>query len=56
LTKFAHVESRFCGRKRCGEATFDVPIKSLGVRASVTLLLSGWEQASHLLTLQRHFL
>src|SRR6266487_7211592 len=26
LTKFAHVESRFCGRKRRGKAAFDVPL------------------------------
>jgi hypothetical protein len=26
LPKFAHVESRFCGRKRRGKALFDVPI------------------------------
>src|SRR5947209_15946811 len=26
LTKFAHVESRFCGRKRRGKAALDVPI------------------------------
>src|SRR5262245_61166409 len=26
LPKFAHVESRFCGRKRRGKAIFDVPI------------------------------
>ena len=26
LTKFAHVESRFCGRKRRGKAALEVPI------------------------------
>src|SRR2546425_1810056 len=26
LAKFAHVESRFCGRKRRGKAAFDTPI------------------------------
>src|SRR5215472_1536253 len=34
VTKFAHVESRFCGCKRRGEATFDVPINPC-VRAYV---------------------
>src|SRR5256885_15941783 len=47
LTKFANVESRFCGRKRRGKATLDVPINPC-VRSvcsrSVAVGLKGFAQ------------
>src|SRR5215471_14282456 len=51
LPKFAHVESRFCGRKRREKALFDVPInpcvrdtcsKSVAVR-----LLGSFHECQH---------
>jgi hypothetical protein len=52
LTKFAHVESRFCGRKGRGKAAFDVPVNpcvrsvcsrsvAVGLRPDIQLLIIG---------------
>ena len=53
LPKFAHVDSRFCGRKRRGAALFDVPINPCVRDACSKSVAVGLEKSRDSIPLQR---